>query len=144
MKKAFLLFALFTFASVTGCKDMIDYGCHWDFNIKNDTEYDMVIEVISGRDALSPVTISPGSQKTAYRLVGETSTVGMIGERFPNPDEIMLDYPWQDLKITVNGEIIPEIIWTRKYWEFTDGKMQATYTLIVTNEFIESIKAQTE
>ncbi len=104
----------------------------------------MVIEVISGHNTIEPVTISSGIQKTAYRLEGETNTVGMIGERFPNPDEIMLDYTWLDITITINGEIIPDVIWIRKYWEFTDGKMQAAYTLTVTNEFIENIKAQTE
>lgn len=140
--KKLLCFALFAFA-LTECKESpknVDCGFYICFNIKNDTESDLIVETSSQRITQQPLTIKPSKEETIHYLSG------LCGEGYI-PEDKYSDYSERDemaldVEISVNGELMPSIIWRRGYWVFANEEYVATYTLTLTDELIKSIKSE--
>ncbi len=145
MKKLLLLFTMAAVAVMTGC---VTYGDHyyaslWRFHLNNQTDYEICF-VADGdfKDCTYP------GMNLRFALIEGDKVLDCVplGDLF-HEDEIMRpNYNWGPtniLQIQIDGELMPDIIFQRKYWTFVShGSHWASYTLTVTEELIETIKNQ--
>ncbi len=126
MKKLIVFFTVAVAATMlTGCEPFSTYY----FKIKNDTAYDIIVEV----DGRNPIIINPNDSKTVCELSG----AGIPGDPYSLEDN-MADY---DVKI--NNILMSKSIWQRKYWEHqSNSKYHITYTLVVTEELLETLSSE--
>ncbi len=128
MKKLLMFLSLCGLVvGITGC----DKSCTTEFKIKNQTESEIIIKMSENSKQM---TIAPDQELTVNR---QHELCG--GEK---PSDRYYQYP--DVKMMyaemrINGELVPDIIWKRKYWDFTSVVSRAIYTLTVTDELLENI-----
>jgi hypothetical protein len=106
-----------------------DGYCHIDLIIMNQTDSNIIVELNANNKQL---TIKPSEKQTVDRQGGTCSRGGSLSYK----DNV----PMTNAVMKINGETIPEAIWTNKFWELNIHNSISTYTLIVTNELIEIMK----
>jgi hypothetical protein len=124
MKKLLLFFAVAA-ATMMSC----DPSTSIYYEIKNSTRTDLIVKI----GDRPPTTIPAGEKEMVYSF-NETGVW---------PDEPFKgDYnrPYSSLEVTINGILTSKDFWLREYWDFTKtGKYHDTYTLIITDELIETL-----
>ncbi len=134
MKK--LLFFAALGLALAGCK-IVDYSCSRYFNVANQTGYAITVIIKTG----AVESVPTGSERTIYKSYGHCDKNTIPDDPFPD-EEIMhiTDSSDMTVQIQVNGRVVSEEIFKRKYWNFSNEAYRATYTLLITNELIESLK----
>ncbi len=142
MKKLIAFFAIAAVAVMAGCRGMEDKECQWDFLIQNQTGSNVTIiwngvarpPIISGEEQVISYTIGscPVNRDPPRDLFQEDEIMHNIYYR---PDVV--------IQIQADEELMPEIIFRRKYWSFTTtSSSTATYTLVLTDELIETLLSE--
>ena len=126
MAAVFVLTAVLVLA---GCKDKT-YCITTEYTIVNQIDSDIVVELKS--DGKPAITIAPGETKMFHTGVQ------------CNPEGVVPSMPIEVLyaEMRIDGEVVPERIWWRDYWNATGGTVEQSnmaYTLTVTDEFLDSI-----
>lgn len=128
MKKLVLLFAVVAGALMTGC----DGFCTNDFVIINQTESEIIVDMSWYNN--KAITINKGNEQAVHHEGHMCSPRGGAGKY---NDDVKMIYA----NMQVGKTIIPDIIWTARYWNYeSSGKFHSTYTLVVTEELLESLK----
>ena len=127
MKKLILLFAVAVAAIITGC----DPTTFFYYEIVNETQSSILVKI----GEQEPVTIQSGGQTTIYNFskLGEWDTEPFRG-----------DYITPYIReVEINGNPISDDFWRREYWTYkSESKHQWIYTLVLTNELIETLLSQ--
>jgi hypothetical protein len=126
MKKLLLLFAVAA-AMMTGCKNR-DYGCNWYYEIYNGSESEIIW--IAG---VNETSITPGSKQQIYRTGTDCGKNARPEDIHTDADEKIIGSTHQ---LKIDGIIISDTIWMRKFWTFENKAYSATYTLAITDELI--------
>jgi hypothetical protein len=128
MKKLIRLLALAVWSfALTGC----DPSTFLHYRIKNSTSSDVTIKI----GGAEPTTISSGAIMTVYddSVLGEFTSDPFSGDR-------VVPYT---LTVLVNDEPVTGDFWLKKYWELkSTDKHQLTYTMILTDELIETLLSE--
>lgn len=135
MKKILFFFAAATLALTTGCDGdvIVDYGCELIFEVENKTEFDIVFMLYEKEEAV----IKSGKKEVIRSDFGLCGKNTIITDQFV-PGELMFG---SVCKLLLDGEPLPDAIWKRDYWIFSAKEYyDASYTLTVTNELIESLE----
>lgn len=128
MKKSILFILFFAFALVLiGCKDKAHCVTN-NYTITNKIESDIVVELTFGNREVK--TIKSNDTQMFYtdiRCYEEGVAYSMVPEIL-------------NAEMRINGEIIPKYIWWIDYWNVdSDIENHLTYTLIVTDELLETL-----
>jgi hypothetical protein len=146
MRKLFtklMSFALIASALVgCGLHDNKDCGNAYLFYLKNETAHGVAIEVNGKNSVLGLATISPGETKELYYFTFEAGCGEVIYDVYDSEDLISTMPNTMVINMRINGNPMPEAIWTRKYWDFSNGTGFAKYTLLLTNELMETLKSE--
>ncbi len=139
MKKLLLFFTVATVAAMTGCHVYTNFVVGWDFSIINQTDY----EICFVADGIVKDYVYPGEKFLFADTEGGKYNCIPLGELFHESEIMRLDYNGRStatLQIKVGEELMPDIIFQRKYWDFvSNSNTWASYTLTVTDELIETI-----
>ncbi len=131
MKKPILFFTVATVVITTGC----EYSCLTDFIIINQTT-----STIDVNGKYEQIKIAPNDNEVIYHWGDLCGDRGTLSDRYSEYPDTRIVYDWV---LVINGESIPEEIWTRKYWNFSSVVVRkATYTLTVTDELIETLLSE--
>jgi hypothetical protein len=126
MKKILLFICTTMLAfAMTHCSDG---SCTRDYKVINQTEFSISIELKKNGEQ---IIIEPNEEREIYERWGLCG-VGEIPQDGYSEEEMILD-----ASMRIDGELIPDAIWKRKYWSFANKESYAVYTLTVTNELIE-------
>jgi hypothetical protein len=140
MKKLLLFFVVAAMALLTGCEGEIDKECKFNFTILNQTNQNVAIV----QNGIAEDVIIPGKKQTiSYRVLNCASNSSSPKDLFQE-DEIMRVFRTDIIgQIKVGGDVMPETIFQRKYWNFTaKGSNIAVYELTITDKLIETIKKE--
>jgi hypothetical protein len=120
---------------LTGCnrnKHIItDYNCAWNYEIVNETDLDIVYTC-----GKVEVTVKPGAKEMIFMLSTECEENDIPTDRYL-PDDLISNYSTH--KLLLDSEPLPNSIWNRSHWSFSNEVYYAIYTLIITNELIENL-----
>jgi hypothetical protein len=141
----FLFFALIA-GAVAGCGLHDDKDCNnaYLFYLQNETEHSVVVEVSGQYREPGHAIISKGETKEVYYYTFEAGCGEAIDDVYGSEDLISTMPNTMVIDMKINDEIMPETIWTRKYWDFSNGIGFAKYTLLLTDELIENLKSEQE
>jgi len=134
MKKAVKLFcAAAVIAMTTGC---VDYGCDTYYNVINQTDCDISVDIGSGNTVYKSTKVKSGEERTVYHY-GTLCSKGFIADDYFSDEEKI-----EDLSVTIDGKSIVNDFWKRKYWKFTAVPYKTTFTLTLTKELLAEIGRQ--
>jgi hypothetical protein len=130
MKKLILFFCLTSLAfAMTECGDA---GCTTVFMITNQIDSDIVVKAGNSGEQ---ITINSGDTQRIYHFSNLCGKGSVPQDRY-DAEEIMLD-----IDMTIDGKIISNIIWCRKYWNFTNEMYIASYALNLTEDFLNDLES---
>jgi hypothetical protein len=135
MKRTLIFFALAAVAVATACKRNapadIDYGCVWEYEIANETEFE-VTYIYGG----SETVIESNAKGIIFRRDTECGKNDKPTDMYI-ADGLMFNSAH---RLILNGEFIPNTIWKRDLWSFAAEVHHATYSLTITDELIENLE----
>jgi hypothetical protein len=132
MKNLFLYFTLFLF-TLSGCaEEQVDYGCHVTFDVENKTEFDIVFMLYEEVETV----VKSGTKGEIIKSFGLCGKNTIPTDQFAR-EELMFS---SDCKLLLDGKPLPDAIWKRALWSFSNEVRRASYTLTITNELIESLE----
>jgi hypothetical protein len=129
MKKLFLFF-VFTAVAVTGCEGT----CTIEFVIINQADSDIIVAMgLTGEQ----IIIESGKKQIVDWQSVLCAPEGMRGPFSDDGSRLL----YADMY--VDETIVPETIWTIKYWDpVLHDRFALTYTLTVTDELLESLLSE--
>jgi hypothetical protein len=138
MKRVFFYLAVAAAVFTTGCDALKEGVVITEKKIVNMIESDIVVEYGVGERQTH--TIKPGETRTIY-----THTFHHKGQR-PEASTSWKVLDVENPVMKIDGEIVPEQIWIRDYWDYAGSDVldpdyfKATYTLVVTDELLQTVK----
>ncbi|MDR2912018.1 MAG: hypothetical protein LBV38_01770 [Alistipes sp.] len=140
MKKTRFFFMVAVCVMVSECRAEVDYGCTWEFRVVNNTEKSVTIERNWGVE--QNLSIMPSGGLTIFSSNTECSKQdGDLADLYPHEGMILPLFPSStaSFQIKVGDELLPEVVMKRKFWEYISEKYYGVYTLILSDELIETI-----